>query len=65
MGASRTGDKTFHGCCISCEYFRIKVQAGGRWLETCEATYEQLIRDDKGELKKSDFCPFTGVMIHV
>lgn len=63
MRASRTGDKKFNtSCtvshnCVSCKYFRINVQADGRWLEMCEATSEQLIWR-YGGLIKSDRCPF-------
>lgn len=38
----------------------MNVQPDGRWLETCEATGEQLIWL-YGELKKSDNCPFKEV----
>lgn len=55
--ASRTGDKKFHTYCVSCKYFRMNVQASGRWLETCELTGEQLIWRC-GEFIKSDRCPF-------
>lgn len=58
--ASRTGDKKFHERCESCKYFRINVQASGRWVETCEATGEQLTWRH-GELIKSDNCPFKEV----
>ena len=53
---SRTGDKKFHTYCASCKYFRMNVQASGRWLEMCAATGEQLIWR-YGELIKSDRCP--------
>lgn len=56
----RTGDKKFHERCVSCKYFRINVQASGRWLETCEVTGEQLIWRC-GEFIKSDNCPFKEV----
>lgn len=45
---------------VSCKYFRMNVQASGRWLETCEVTDEQLIWR-YGELIKSDRCPFKEV----
>lgn len=54
---SRTGDKKFHQYCVSCKYFRIGVQASGRWLEMCAATGEQLIWK-YGGLIKSNNCPF-------
>lgn len=57
---SRTGDKKFHERCESCKYFRIGVQASGRWLEMCAATDEQLIWRC-GEFIKSDRCPFKEV----
>lgn len=58
--ASRTGEKSFNQYCVRCEYFRMNVQPDGRWLETCEATGEQLIWI-YGQLKKSDNCPFMEV----
>lgn len=57
---SRTGDKKFHERCESCKYFRIGVQASGRWLEMCAATGEQLVWR-YGGLIKSDNCPFEEV----
>ena len=65
MIVSKTRDKRIPEDCKLCKYFRLKVRPRDELLGICEVTYEQLIRDDKGELKKSDFCPFTGVMIHV
>ncbi len=66
MIVSKTRDNRIPEFCKQCKYFEIKARSGGRrWLEICRATGERLVRDDKGELKKSDFCPFTGVMIHV
>lgn len=64
MIVSKTRDKRIPEDCKLCKYFRLKVRPGDELLGICEATYERLVWDD-GELKKSDFCPFTGVMINV
>lgn len=60
MIMSRTEGKRISSYCTLCDYFRMNVQPDGRWLETCEATGEQLIWI-YGGLKKSDNCPFKEV----
>lgn len=66
MIVSKTRDKRIPEYCKQCDYFEIKARSGGRRrLEICRATGELLVRGDDGKLKKSDFCPFTEVMIHV
>lgn len=52
--------KKFLERCVSCKYFRMNVQANGRWLEMCAATGEQL-NWRYGEFIKSDRCPFKEV----
>lgn len=59
MIMSRTGNSKIPEYCKQCGYFEIKARSGGRGLlEICRAVGERLVRDDDGELKKSDICPY-------
>lgn len=56
---SRTGNNKIPEHCKQCGYFVMIVRSSGkRWLEICRATRERLVRDNDGELKKSDICPY-------
>lgn len=57
---SKTGGTKILNHCELCKYFHIEVRQGGRWLETCEVTGEQLVWRC-GEFIKSDRCPFKEV----
>lgn len=59
MIVSKTRDNWIPEGCKLCKHFEIKARSGGRrWLGICKATGEQLVREDDGELKKSNYCPY-------